>query len=112
MTTRDPDVEAASKVLLAAHIGQHRCEDGTYYGVHDWTACPTQTAHGVLLAAITRHQTAPHTAAHTPAAVDAVAVGMTGFDLAVLAEEDREGWRLTARYAIEALAAHLDGVDR
>lgn len=111
MTTTPTQVQAASAVILTNHTGQHRCDDGVYYGVSAWQYCPTQAAHRTLTDTIDQLRSAPHAAAHSPAAVDAVAAGMTGFVLAELAEEDREGWRATARYAIEALAAHLDGIE-
>lgn len=111
MTTTPTQVQAASAVILTNHTGQHRCDDGVYYGVHNWQDCPTQVAHRTLIDTIDQLRQAPHLAAHTPAAVDAVAAGMTGFVLAELAEEDREGWRATARYAIESLSAWLDGAE-
>lgn len=96
--------------LTGPHRGGHRCTDGGWY--NDATGarvpCPVVRSLTAVRQAVDDLAAAPHAAAHDTAAAVAVAEGMTGLDLSVLAEEEREGWTLTARLAIETLAAHLD----
>lgn len=103
MTTAD-----AYDALTGHHRGQHRCDDGAWYGPRDWQSCPMHRAATALTDRIVEVRDRVHEAAHDPDAVRAVAEGMTGLVMAELGEDDRHGWEATARMAIEALAAHLD----
>lgn len=108
MTTEAMTPADANEALTGHHRGQHRCDDGRYYGPKQWAECPMNKAAAVLSLAIIDERQRVHDAAHDDDAVTAVAEGMTGFVMAELSEDDAHGWRLTARMAIEALAAHLD----
>lgn len=102
---------AAVETLTHGHRGQHRCGPGRWFGVDAWRSCPTNVAAAALVDALAEERARVHEAAHDDTAVHAVLTGMTGFtvdDLAAMEVEDRDGWTLTARGAIEALAAHLD----
>ncbi|UQS95193.1 hypothetical protein Pam4_50 [Pseudanabaena phage Pam4] len=97
-------------VLSSPHRGGHRCTNGGWYNDNAGarTACPVLLALDDLGTAATLLASAAHAAAHDTATAVRVAEGMTGLDLAALGEEEREGWTLTARLAIETLAAELD----
>jgi hypothetical protein len=102
--------------LEAPHLHGHSCVSH-FPGVDAWYnpgagrtgPCPTLTTLRDLRTHLAALTTQVHDAAHDDAAAVAVAEGMTGLVMADLEpEEAREGWVLTARLAIEALAAHLD----
>lgn len=101
----------AIAAVTTAHVGGHRCQDDRWYNDHTGThtKCPVRLHMETATAQVQRLAEQVHAAATTPRHIDAVAQGMTGLVLADLQPEDAEGWRTTARYAIEALAASLDG---
>jgi hypothetical protein len=106
-----PDLDKAAhaaEALTVGHRGQHRCTDSIYYGPRDAGDCPVSAAVQVLADTIDQVRALPHTAVHDAEHVDLVALGMTGLVMADLAPEDRDGWRLTVRNALEAHAALLD----
>jgi hypothetical protein len=98
----------AAENLTGHHRGQHRCDDGRWYGPREWQTCPMHVAAGALLDAIDAERRRVHEAAHDADAVRVVAEGMTGLVMAELSADDAHGWQTTARMAIEALAGHLD----
>lgn len=108
MTEQTISTADAYDALTGHHRGQHRCDDGNYYGPKVWAECPMNVNASVLSLAMVDERNRVHEAAHNDDAVRAVAEGMTGLVMAELSDEDRQGWMMTARMAIEALAAHLD----
>ena len=108
MTDQTMTPADAVETLTGQHQSQHRCDDGIHYGPKAFHKCPMNRAAATLTDAITAERARVHAAAHDPDAVCAVAEGMTGLTMADLTADDRQGWELTARMAIEALAAHLD----
>jgi hypothetical protein len=95
--------------LAGPHRAGHRCTDGEWY--NDATGrppCPVRRDLGVVREQVEALHASVHEAAHDDDAARAVAEGMTGLVMADLDTESREGWTLTARMAVEALAAHLD----
>lgn len=108
MTEQTITTADAYETLTGHHRSQHRCDDGKYYGPQRWGECPMNVNAAVLSLAIIDERSRVHEAAHDDDAVRAVAEGMTGLVMADLSEDDRHGWMMTARMAIEALAEHLD----
>jgi hypothetical protein len=96
--------------LLRPHLAGHRCIDGQWFNPNAGARrnCPTYTYLTEVRAGAEALHASVHEAAHDDAAATAVAEGMTGLTMAELADEDREGWVLTARMAIEALSEWLD----
>lgn len=96
--------------LARPHIAGHRCTNGDWYNdaVGARERCPVRAALDTLTLEVKGLHEQIHGAAHDDDAARAVAEGMTGLVLADLGDEEREGWTLAARMAIEALAAHLD----
>lgn len=111
--TERPNLALQSLGAIAiGHTGGHRC-DGEWFNDQTGTRtpCPTLRRLNVIRTQIERLLTQVHDAAHTPRHVDAVAQGMTGLVLADLHPDDADGWRQTARYAIEALSFSLENND-
>ena len=96
--------------LARPHHGGHRCTNGNWHNdaVGTRAPCPVVDALDALRREVTGLHEQVHDAAHDDDAARAVAEGMTGLVMADLDDESQEGWTLTARMAVEALAAHLD----
>jgi hypothetical protein len=96
--------------LTDPHRAGHRCIDGNWWNPNAGSRqhCPVYTRLQEVADTATALRDSVHEAAHDTAAATAVAEGMTGLVMADLDPEDREGWVLTARMAIEALAIWLD----
>jgi hypothetical protein len=101
---------AALDAALLPHRGGHRCTDGKWWNdaTGTRTPCPTRIHLDLAHEQVGKLHASVHEAAHDTDAATAVAEGMTGLVMAELSADDREGWVLTARMAIEALAEHLD----
>lgn len=101
---------ATLDTLTGPHIGGHRCTSGDWYNnlVGDQIPCPVHRDLTTVREQVEGLHAQVHEAAHDTEAAEAVAAGMTGFVMDDLSDEDRHGWTLTARMAVEALAAHLD----
>lgn len=98
------------ETLTAPHRGGHRCTSGDWHNdnVGDRLPCPVLAGLTTVREQVQALHEQVHNAAHDTGAAVAVAEGMTGLVMAELHPEDREGWTLAARMAVEALAAHLD----
>lgn len=92
------------------HRGGHNCDDGKWYNDNTGTRtpCPVRAHLTTAREQVDRLHAQVHEAAHDEAAAVHVAEAMTGLVLADLADEDREGWVMTARMAMEGLAEWLD----
>lgn len=108
MTDMTPAYDALAR-LSYHHEGGHRCYDDRWYNPRTGSRvpCPALTHLTTLRTTLTNLREQTHRAAQDPAAVRAVAEGMTGLTMADLGGEDRGAWETTARWAIEALAEHL-----
>lgn len=117
----DADTTDLLAWLELPHQRGHSCRGS--YGATAWFnpnagstgACPTLVAlrdlRAVLetaYAAVTAERARVHDAAHHTPAAEHVAQAMTGLVMAELAQDDRHGWTMTARMAIEGLAEWLD----
>lgn len=108
-----PDYTTADTALTALaepHGAQHRCTDGRYYTPRETALCPVNVRLGVLRTTLDHARSVAHRACHDTAHITAVAEGMTGLTMSELESEDREGWMLATRHALETHAALLDGV--
>lgn len=94
----------------APHRHGHTCTDGRWWNPNAGTRspCPIQGHLRVAREQVEKLHAQVHEAAHDTPTVDAVAEGMTGLVLADLQPEDRDGWRMATRLAIESLAEQLD----
>lgn len=106
-------IHAALDALDAPHRAGHRCTDGEWWNdaVGTRTSCGVRGHIATIRTQVERLHASVHDAAHSDDAVTAVLTGMTGFsteDLAAMPAEDRDGWVLTVRLAVEALAEWLD----
>lgn len=115
MPTDHVNADADLTALIRPHLYGHRCTDPTT-GVEMWqqphlSGVPCHPLAGLRAVEtyIAALRTRVHTAAHHTPTAEAVAEGMTGLTMADLPTEEREGWTLTARMAMETLSAILDG---
>lgn len=109
-----PDLAlTAINAVREHHAYGHTCHDGRWYNPNAGTRspCPDLRHLDTAREQVERLHASVHEAAHTDRHAVAVAEGMTGLTMSALDPESREGWTLTARMAIEALAASLDGDD-
>jgi hypothetical protein len=105
-----PLAAASSAILLRVHHGQHRCEDGNYYGPNEADNCPIQRTVRVLTDTIDAGRTMPHEAVHDPDVIDLVAGAMLSGPLHELDLEQQEAWRMLARLGLEEFCRVLDAL--
>lgn len=96
--------------LLRPHTAGHRCIDGQWVNPNAGARrnCATYDLLQEVRTGAEALHASVHAAAHDTDAATAVAEGMTGLTMAELDTDSRDGWVLTARLAIEALAGWLD----
>ena len=99
--------------LARPHRGGHRCTNGDWYNdaVGTRKPCPVAAALTTLRGEVKGLHEQIHDAAHdddTALLVGLAAAGFTHDDLQRLDADDRQGFLSMGRYAVEALAAHLD----